>query len=66
MNRNPEYYSDFKKYLKGRPQYHMGQIMKDIDRTFSGRFYTPEDEELSAIKNVLEAYAWRNPWVGYC
>ena len=37
-----------------------------MHRTFKDRPYTENDVELNRIKNILEAYAWRNPWVGYC
>jgi hypothetical protein len=42
------------------------QIELDIKRTFPDS--PPEETEdlLDPLKNVLTAYSWRNPTVGYC
>jgi hypothetical protein len=43
-------------------------VMKDVDRTFTTHpmFKDPEGPGVAALKNILLAYAIRNPAIGYC
>jgi hypothetical protein len=41
-------------------------ISRDLYRTFSAEFGTPDEENILPLKNVLLAYSVRNKAVGYC
>ena len=62
MEKNPRYYSAIRAQVKDRSHATIKQIDKDIERTF------PNDKGFDKVqlRNILEAYATRNPNVGYC
>jgi hypothetical protein len=43
-----------------------GDISRDLYRTFSAEFGTPDEVNVLPLKNVLLAYSVRNKTVGYC
>jgi len=50
----------------GKPNHAVEQIELDLHRTFPENKYFQSEEGISQLRNVLTAYAWRNPSVGYC
>jgi Rab-GTPase-TBC domain len=41
-------------------------IFKDLHRTLAHMSYFQTPEVIEQLRNVLTAYSWRNPSIGYC
>ncbi|KAF2074940.1 hypothetical protein CYY_003773 [Polysphondylium violaceum] len=66
LSENPdEYYNILEKY-KGKKSIATKQIQMDVDRTFPDHKFLNTKEKMESLTNVLVAYSWRNPKVGYC
>ncbi|EGG18758.1 hypothetical protein DFA_02497 [Cavenderia fasciculata] len=60
-----EYYNILEQY-KDKTSIATKQIAMDIDRTFPDHKYLNTQEHMEKLSNVLVAYSWRNPKLGYC
>ncbi|KYQ91725.1 hypothetical protein DLAC_07507 [Tieghemostelium lacteum] len=60
-----EYYGILEKY-KDKESVATKQIAMDVERTFPDHKYLNTKEKMDGLSNVLIAYSWRNPSVGYC
>lgn len=66
MEANPGYY---KRLLDSRMSLRTiftKQIERDLARTFPSEQFFERLETQEALRNILTAYSWRNPNVGYC
>eukprot|EP01133_Synstelium_polycarpum_P003621 gene3621-4149_t len=63
---NPDEYYNILKAYQGKKSIATKQIAMDIDRTFPDHKTLNTKEHMDKLSNVLTAYSWRNPTVGYC
>lgn len=42
------------------------EIEKDVHRSFPEHDYYKAENGRTSLRNVLTAYSWRNPGIGYC
>jgi len=61
----PDYYKTLIESHKGQNPPCLTQIEKDVQRTFVSHLLKNENFH-NTLRNVLIAYAWRNPAIGYC
>lgn len=65
-NTSFDYYSTLLKANAGRTSKALEEIEKDVNRSFPAHPLYHTTQGISALRNVLTAYSWRNPSVGYC
>jgi hypothetical protein len=65
LEKNPKIYQKLLKDNQNKTSDSINIILKDIDRTFPDH---PKfnDISLGPLKNILVAYSWYNPEIGYC
>lgn len=63
---NPSYYSTLLSECSGKMTTVTEEIERDLRRSFPEHPYFQTEEGVSALRNVLTAYAFRNPSIGYC
>ncbi|GAM18618.1 hypothetical protein SAMD00019534_017930 [Acytostelium subglobosum LB1] len=63
---NPDEYYTILKVYNGKSSVATKQIKMDIRRTFPEHKYLNSPKYMEQLSNVLTAYSWRNPTVGYC
>lgn len=68
--RGTSYYRLFK-IFRGRETLVTKEIEKDLHRSFFHPYYDVKSSDkdnpaINALRNVLTAYAWHNPEIGYC
>jgi len=59
-------YFELLKNYKGQQTVHVEVIEKDLHRTLPEHPYFQTSEGINALRNVLTAYSWKNPIIGYC
>ena len=64
MNKNA--YENILKEHKGETSQAIEEIEKDLNRSLPDYPAYQEEEGISKLRNVLVAYSWKNPDVGYC
>ena len=66
MSDNVGYYGQLLRW-KGRMETQFSaQIDKDLERTYPEEGFLTNSGAMQSLRNVLVAYSWRNPSVGYC
>lgn len=63
--RKNEYQEILKRYEKESSEA-IEEIEKDIHRALPGHPYFHTEEGINKLKNILTAFAWKNPHIGYC
>ena len=67
LNSNAGQYSEYLASILGKPSTAANEIDKDLHRSMpSHPYYSSQPKNLEPLRNVLLAYAARNPSVGYC
>eukprot|EP01132_Coremiostelium_polycephalum_P005921 gene5921-7371_t len=66
LSENPDEYYNILKQYKDKKSIATKQILMDVDRTFPDHKFLNSPENMERLTNVLTAYSWRNPKVGYC
>jgi hypothetical protein len=67
LNCNAGQYTEYVASMIGKPSTAANEIDKDLHRSMpSHPFYASQPKNLEPLRNVLLAYAARNPSVGYC
>ncbi|CAG9332208.1 unnamed protein product [Blepharisma stoltei] len=66
LRENPIYYARLVSTKKDIVTIYTKQIDKDLKRTFPEESLFAREETIASLKNILVAYSWRNPTVGYC
>eukprot|EP00050_Salpingoeca_kvevrii_P002203 m.188605 g.188605 ORF g.188605 m.188605 type:complete len:286 (-) comp10558_c0_seq3:1648-2505(-) len=66
--KGPNYYSGLLQYKQGKESVATKQIELDLMRTFPTHrdFSSLDSPMISQLRNVLVAFSWHNPVVGYC
>jgi len=59
-------YGEILEENKGKESLYTDMISRDLHRSLPEHPYYQSKEGLSALQNVLSAYSWRNPIIGYC
>jgi hypothetical protein len=60
------YYQRLLEIAKGKSTIEIEEIEKDLHRTFPEHPFFQTSEGINSLRNVLVAYAFHNPEVGYC
>jgi hypothetical protein len=63
---NPNYYQNLLKINYGKKTEATEEIEKDIRRALPTHSLFKTEEGISKLRNVLTAFSWRNPHIGYC
>ncbi|KAF8980526.1 hypothetical protein BGZ46_004067 [Entomortierella lignicola] len=63
---NPGEYSRLLKDNEGKTSLSLEEIEKDLTRSLPEYLAYQHDEGINRLRNVLSAYAWKNPDLGYC
>lgn len=63
---NPLYYFRLLKEKGQLLSIYTEQIEKDLERTFPKEDFFKSAKGFEVLRNILTAYSWRNPNVGYC
>lgn len=63
---SPDYYSSLLSNYESEKSVATEEIEKDVHRSFPEHEYYRSEEGRTALRNVLTAYSWRNPGIGYC
>ncbi|PRP73475.1 hypothetical protein PROFUN_02484 [Planoprotostelium fungivorum] len=67
MIANQGYYARITEENRGKTSDAIEEIEKDVLRSLpSHPFYVQEGEGTNMLRNVLKAFSWRNPHIGYC
>ncbi|CAG9318226.1 unnamed protein product [Blepharisma stoltei] len=66
LRENPIYYSTLISTKISIETSVTRQIDRDLHRTFPNENFFDRKTHMTALRNVLVAYSWRNPSVGYC
>ena len=66
MSYNPLYYPRLLEETKLKVSKFTTQIERDLHRTFPDEPYFRIEKNFKVLKNILSAYSFRNPNVGYC
>jgi len=66
MQANPGYYTRILQARLPLKTIFTKQIERDLARTFPSDHFFERTETQEALRNILTAYSWRNPNVGYC
>ena len=66
MSYNPLYYPRLLEETKFKVSKFTTQIDRDLHRTFPDEAYFSTEKNFKVLKNILTAYSFRNPNVGYC
>lgn len=62
----PDYYASLLSGYESEKSVATEEIEKDVHRSFPEHDYYRSQEGRTALRNVLTAYSWRNPGIGYC
>ena len=63
---NPGYYQKLLEENKGRSTTSTEDIEKDLHRSLPEYAGYQSEEGINALRNVLQAYSFKNPDLGYC
>lgn len=66
MSFNSLYYYRLLKEKRNYSSKYTQQIERDLHRTFPEDEYFKNPKSFETLQNILTAYSWRNPNVGYC
>lgn len=66
MSYNPLYYPRLIEETKNKVSKFTAQIDRDLHRTFPEEPFFSSGKNFKVLKNILTAYSFRNPNVGYC
>ena len=66
LQANPGYYARILQARLPLKTIFTKQIERDLARTFPSDTFFERTETQQALRNILTAYSWRNPNVGYC
>jgi hypothetical protein len=61
-----DYYSSLLSNYESQNSIATEEIEKDVHRSFPEHEFYRTEEGCRALRNVLTAYSWRNPGIGYC
>jgi len=62
----PDYYASLLSSYESEKSVATEEIEKDVHRSFPEHDFYRKEEGRTALRNVLTAYSWRNPGIGYC
>lgn len=62
----PGEYQNLLKQFDGKNSDAISEIERDVNRSFPEHPYFQSESGKQALRNVLIAYSWRNPSLGYC
>lgn len=65
-HQNPGEYLEILDSNKGKNSRAIEEIEKDLNRSLPDYTAYQKEEGISRLRNVLTAYSWKNPDVGYC
>jgi hypothetical protein len=60
------YYQDILKRFHDQESQATEDIEKDLQRSFPEHPFFQTEQGITALRNVLTAYSWRNQEIGYC
>eukprot|EP01103_Thecamoeba_quadrilineata_P000195 TRINITY_DN1015_c0_g1_i4.p1 TRINITY_DN1015_c0_g1~~TRINITY_DN1015_c0_g1_i4.p1 ORF type:complete len:513 (+),score=78.68 TRINITY_DN1015_c0_g1_i4:1237-2775(+) len=63
---NNGYYEDLVEKFRGKQSLSTEEIERDIRRSFPNHPFYQKEAGLSSLRNVLTAFSWHNPSIGYC
>ncbi|SCV03102.1 LAMI_0H05490g1_1 [Lachancea mirantina] len=63
---NPGYYANILEENKGKLSLAIEEIEKDLNRSLPEYSAYHDEEGIKRLRNVLTAYSWKNPEIGYC